>query len=106
MVREWRAFRSLTAADRPLAPGALGDMPLAVITRADGGPYGGAQWQLWQGFHSEQARLSANSIHVFSTRADHALNESDPDLVIATITEVVNSVRTGASLPDTAPGPR
>ena len=38
MMREWRAFRGLTAADRPLAPGALGDLPLAVITRADGGP--------------------------------------------------------------------
>ena len=45
MIREWRAFRGLTAADRPLAPGALGDKPLAVITRADGGPYGGGQWQ-------------------------------------------------------------
>jgi pimeloyl-ACP methyl ester carboxylesterase len=99
VVREWRAFRSLTAADRPLAPGALGDKPLAVITRADGGPYGGRQWRLWRDFHSEQARLSANSRHVFSSRADHALHESDPDLVIAAITEVIDSVRTGASLP-------
>jgi pimeloyl-ACP methyl ester carboxylesterase len=104
MVREWRAFRSITAADRPLAPGALGDKPLAVITRADGGPYGGRQWQLWHGFHSEQVRLSANSRHVISSRADHSLYESDPDLVIAAITEVMNSARTGASLPAPAPG--
>ena len=79
MMREWRAFRGLTAADRPLAPGALGDLPLAVITRADGGPYGGRQWQVWHEFHSEQAQLSANSHHVISRQAEHGLHESDPD---------------------------
>ncbi len=109
LLREWRVFRGLTAADRPLAPGALGDKPLMVITRADGGPYGGRQWRLWHGFHCEQARLSANSRHVISRRADHALYESDPDLVIAAITEVVRSARTGTSLraldvPGVAPG--
>src|SRR3984957_12273402 len=35
MLREWRAFRRLTPADRPLPPGALGDKPLLVVTRAD-----------------------------------------------------------------------
>ena len=98
MLREWRAFRRLTSADRPLAPGALGDKPLLVVTRADGGPYGGRQWRLWHGFHCEQARLSANSRHVLSGHADHALNESDPDLVIDAISEVVRSARTGTSL--------
>jgi pimeloyl-ACP methyl ester carboxylesterase len=98
MLREWRAFRRLTSADRPLAPGALGDKPLLVLTRADGGPYGGRQWRLWHGFHCEQARLSANSRHVLSGHADHALNESDPDLVIDAISEVVRSARTGTSL--------
>ncbi|MGH3165048.1 MAG: hypothetical protein ACRDN0_04020, partial [Trebonia sp.] len=94
-LREWFTFRGLTAADRPLAPGALGDKPLMVVTRADGGPYGGRQWQLWHGFHAEQAQLSANSRHVLSGHADHALNESDPDLVTAAIREVVRSARTG-----------
>ena len=98
MLREWRAFRRLTSADRPLAPGALGDKPLLVLTRADGGPYGGRQWRLWHGFHREQARLSANSRHVLSAHADHALNESDPELVIDAISEVVRCARTGASL--------
>src|ERR1700678_3260478 len=72
MLREWRASRRLTPADRPLAPGALGDKPLLVVTRADGGPYGGRQWRLWHGFHCEQARLSANSGHVISGQPDHA----------------------------------
>jgi pimeloyl-ACP methyl ester carboxylesterase len=98
MLREWRAFRRVTSADRPLGPGALGDKPLLVLTRADGGPYGGRQWRLWHGFHCEQARLSANSRHVLSSHADHALNESDPDLVIDAISEVVRSARTGTSL--------
>jgi pimeloyl-ACP methyl ester carboxylesterase len=98
MVREWRASRKLGPADRPLAPGALGGKPLMVVTRADGGPYGGAQWELWHGFHVEQARLSANSRHILSSRTEHALNETDPDLVIAAITEVVRGVRTGTPL--------
>lgn len=102
MLREWFTLRALTAADRPLAPGALGDKPLMVVTRADGGPYGGRQWQLWHGFHAEQARLSANSRHIISARADHALNESDPELVTAAIREVVRSARTGDAL--RAPG--
>ena len=98
ILREWRAFRRVTAADRPLAPGALGDKPVLVITRADGGPYGGRQWRLWHGFHCEQARLSANSRHVLSSHADHALNEREPELVIAAISEVVRSARTGTPL--------
>ena len=98
MLREWRAFRRVTEAERPLAPGALGDKPLLVLTRADGGPYGGRQWRLWHGFHCEQARLSANSRHVLSSHADHALNVSDPDLVTAAIREVVRSARAGTSL--------
>jgi pimeloyl-ACP methyl ester carboxylesterase len=101
MLREWRAFRRVSAAERPLAPGALGDKPLLVITRADGGPYGGSQWRVWHRFHCEQARLSANSRHVLSSQADHGLNESDPDLVIDAISEVVRSARTGTSLRDT-----
>ena len=98
LLREWRAFRRLGAADRPLAAGALGSKPLMVVTRADGGPYGGKQWELWHGFHTEQAQLSANSRHVISGVADHALNEKDPDLVIAAISEVVRSVRDGTRL--------
>src|SRR5580693_7785802 len=97
ILREWRAFRRVTAADRPLAPGALGDKPLLVVTRADGGPYGGRQWRVWHGFHCEQARLSANSRHVLSSQADHGLNESDPDLVIDAISEVVRSGGSGTT---------
>jgi pimeloyl-ACP methyl ester carboxylesterase len=100
--REWFSFNKLTAADKPLAPGALGDKPLIVLTRADGGPYGGRQWRLWHGFHVEQAQLSANSRHVFSATADHMLHQSDPELVVTAIREVARSARTGTPVRDIA----
>ena len=98
LLREWRAFNALTSADRPLAPGALGEKPLIVLTRADGGPYGGRQWELWREFHVEQARLSANNRHILSGVADHNLHQGDPDLVISAAREVLRCVRTGTPL--------
>lgn len=100
MLREWFTLGKLTAGDKPLAPGALAEKPLIVLTRSDGGPYGGRQWQLWQGFHAEQARLSDNSRHVFSASTDHYLNHGDPDLLLAAIREVVRSARTGTPVRD------
>ena len=38
MVREYLTFKRLTAADAPLAPGGLGERPLAVLTRGPEGP--------------------------------------------------------------------
>jgi len=99
-VREWRSFRGLTAADKPLGPGELGDKPLVVLTRADGGPYGGKQWELWHAFHAEQARLSGNCRHVLSAVYEHELHQSDPGLVIAAIQQVMHSARTGTPLID------
>ena len=98
LLREWRTFNALTSADQPLAPGALGEKPLIVLTRADGGPYGGRQWELWHQFHVAQARLSANSRHILSGVADHNLHQGDPDLVISAAREVLRSVRTGTPL--------
>jgi pimeloyl-ACP methyl ester carboxylesterase len=100
LLREWQAFRALTAADRPLAAGALGGRPLLVVTRADGGPFGGGQWRLWHRFHAEQARLSANSRHVVSGQASHTLHHSDPELVVGAIRAVLRSVRGGGPLRD------
>lgn len=98
LLREYRSFRGLTAADKPLAPGELGGKPLTVVTRADGGPYGGRQWALWHSFHAEQAALSDNSRHVMSAVPTHELHEDDPDLVISVIQQVVRSARAGTPL--------
>ena len=107
LLREWRTFRGLTAADKPLQPGELGGKPLVVLTRADGGPYGGEQWKVWHAFHVEQAALSGNSRHVISAAHEHGLHQADPGLVLAAIQQVVRSVRDGAPLADSAglPGP-
>lgn len=102
LIREWRSFRGLTAADKPLGPGDLGNKPLVVVTRADGGPYGGRQWELWHAFHAEQARLSGNSRHVVSALHEHELYKNDPTLVITVIEQVVDSARTGDLLTNAA----
>lgn len=98
LLREWRTFNALTSADRPLAAKALGEKPLIVLTRADGGPYGGRQWALWHEFHVEQSLLSANSRHILSSVADHNLHQEDPGLVISAAREVLRSARTGTPL--------
>lgn len=102
MLREWWTSQRITADDRPLAASGLGGKPLIVLTRSDGGPFGGRQWQVWHGFHAEQALLSANSRHVISVSTDHYLNSGDPELVIAAINEVVRSAGTGTPLRDLA----
>ena len=97
MLREYRAFKRLSHADSSLAPGQLGDRPLAVLTRA---PTADAK-RLWEGccaLQRDLALLSANSRHVISDSPDHYLNAGDPELVIATITDVLRSARTGAPL--------
>jgi pimeloyl-ACP methyl ester carboxylesterase len=102
LLREWLTSERITADEKPLAPGALGKTPLIVLTRSDGGPFGGKQWALWNDFHTEQAGLSVNSRHVYSDSTDHYLNRGDPALVVAAIREVVRSARTGTPVRDLA----
>jgi pimeloyl-ACP methyl ester carboxylesterase len=99
MLREYRAFRGLTAADLPFGPGGLGRRPLAVLTRGPEGP-GDADrlWRAWHALQQELAGLSENSRHVISGSPRHFLNEADPDLIIAAVTDVIRCVRTGVRL--------
>jgi pimeloyl-ACP methyl ester carboxylesterase len=99
ILREYRAFRRLTAADLPFGPGGLGERPLAVLTRGPEGP-GDADrlWRAWHGLQQELAGLSENSRHVISGSPRHFLNKADPDLVVAAVTDVVRCARTGARL--------
>jgi pimeloyl-ACP methyl ester carboxylesterase len=96
IIREYRMFTRLRAADRELARGALGGRPLIVLTR---GPENDADaagvWLAWRDLHGDLAQLSANSRHVISGSSDHYLNKGDPELVIGAIGEVVRSARTG-----------
>ncbi|MFC5835055.1 alpha/beta fold hydrolase [Nonomuraea insulae] len=101
MMRELRAMRRLTAADRSLAEGALGDRPLVVLTRGPRDSDAVAEdWRRWHRLNAGLARLSANSRHVIADRAGHYIHDDDPGLVVAAIKDVLHSVRTGHRLDD------
>jgi pimeloyl-ACP methyl ester carboxylesterase len=96
MVREYLTFKRLTAADAPLAPGGLGERPLAVLTRGPGAAADSdGLWQAWHGLQRELAGLSHNSRHVISDSPQHYLNEGDPDLIVATVLDIIRSTRDG-----------
>jgi pimeloyl-ACP methyl ester carboxylesterase len=95
LIREFRAFRKLTVADRMLFPGDLGARPLIVLTRArDDTIDDRGFWPVWHELHADLARLSSNSLHVISDSRDHYLNVGDPQLILGAIRQVVRSVRT------------
>jgi pimeloyl-ACP methyl ester carboxylesterase len=98
VIREERAFNRLTARDKPLAAGALGDRPLIVITAGPGKLINGRAWQIFHGLHAELAGLSSNHRHIVASHPDHYVHKKDPDLVITAIRDVVRSARTHAPL--------
>lgn len=104
IIREYRVFTGLRAADQALASGALGSRPLIVITR---GPQKAAAdegvWLAWRDLHKDLAGLSSNSRHIISGSCDHYLNTADPDLLIRAIGEVVRSARAGTPLGQLVP---
>jgi hypothetical protein len=97
MVREYRTFKRMSAADLPLAPDGLGERPLAVLTRRSAGPAGSDRlWQAWYGLQRELAALSRNSRHLVSDSSDHKLNEGDPDQIVAAVIDVIRCARDDA----------
>jgi hypothetical protein len=99
LIRENRAFSGLTASDRPLAAGGLGDRPLIVITAAEGKIINGRAWKIWHELQAELAALSSNQRHIVASHPDHYVHKADPDLVITAIRAVVHSARTRTPLP-------
>jgi pimeloyl-ACP methyl ester carboxylesterase len=99
MMRELGSFRQLTEASKPIRAGGLSDRPVVVLTRGAGkaGP-GREGWRRWHALHEDLARLSANSRHVVSGRPGHYIHKSDPDLVTASIRDVLHSARTESRL--------
>lgn len=100
VIREYRMFRRLSAADQALTSGALGSRPLIVITRGAGSSpaHPNPLWLAWRDLQRDLAGLSANSRHIISDSPDHYLNDADPKLLISAIAEVVRSARTGIPL--------
>ena len=97
IIREFRASKRLTAADRPLAPGDLGDRPLIVLTRGPGAKVH-PSWQLWRDLHAELAELSTNSRHIVADDSNHYIHKSEPELVLTAIRDVLDSARTSVPL--------
>jgi pimeloyl-ACP methyl ester carboxylesterase len=104
LIREGRAFSRLTASDKPLAAGALGDRPLIVIMAAQGKIMNGRAWQIWHELQAELATLSTNRRHIVASHPDHHVHKADPDLVITAIRDVVHSARTHTPLATHADG--
>jgi pimeloyl-ACP methyl ester carboxylesterase len=99
IIREHRAMKRLTAADRPLAPAALGDLPLVVLTRAPrAGSAPAEDWRRWHSLHEELTRLSTNSRHQVTEKSGHYIHKSEPDLVTTVIRDVLHSAQTKTPL--------
>jgi pimeloyl-ACP methyl ester carboxylesterase len=97
MVREYRTFKRMTAADLPLAPDGLGERPLVVLTRGPESPADADRlWTAWHGLQRELAGLSRNSRHLISDSPQHYLNEGDPDLIVAAVIDVIRCTRDDA----------
>jgi pimeloyl-ACP methyl ester carboxylesterase len=94
MAREFRALNKQSRADIALGPGALGDTPLVVLTRpADGQLSAQHGWDIWNRLHQELAGLSRNSRHVVAAKPGHYIHLAEPELVLASIRDVVASAR-------------
>lgn len=64
--------------------------PLIILTRAtDDDPWN----QIETGLQAEFLKLSANSKHYISTSTDHFLNNTDPELIVRAIREIVDDGR-------------
>jgi hypothetical protein len=98
LLRESRALDRLTASDKALAAGALGDRPLIVITAGPGKIVNGRAWEIRHDLMAELAELSSNRRHIVASDPHHYVHKNDPDLVITAIRDVVRSARTNAPL--------
>ena len=97
-------MKRLTAADQPLAVGALDDKPLIVLTRGPGKSSAVPEdWRRWHDLHADLARLSANSRHVVTSQPAHYIHKREPGQVAHAILDVVRSTRTQAPLTELTP---
>lgn len=94
----------LTSAAQAQAAGALGDIPLMVVTATDHGfppDIAGALEAQWLTMQNELAALSTNSAHQIVEGATHGslqVKEADAQVSSAAILQVVEAARTGKSL--------
>lgn len=80
------------------ASGTFGSTPLVVLTQDASGTYR----DQWYPLQDSLAALSTDSVHVVVKGAGHLIQDDNPPIVEAAITDVVTAARTGAPLPDCA----
>jgi pimeloyl-ACP methyl ester carboxylesterase len=102
MVRESESFTLDTRATQP--PASLGDLPLIVLTpgkRAEPtGPgitpgYVQEERRVWGELQQELAAVSTRSKHVVATEGGHGIQYDQPELLVGSVSELVQMVRDG-----------
>jgi hypothetical protein len=82
--------------------GSYGSVPTIVLTQAFVGPEDSGAPQdfrrLWTREHGILAARSTDAIHLIAFESGHGIQDDEPDLVIASIEEVLASVRDGDRL--------
>ena len=69
--------------------GTLGDLPLAVVSRAARDPVSGAETDPgWQQAQANLAALSTRSIHLVAEKSGHVIQFSEPGLIVEAIRHV------------------
>lgn len=104
-TKDWDAqsgefLASLATATQVRESGPLGKAPLFVLTATEHGTPP-KQEQLWQGWQTDLASLSTNSVHQIVEGADHVSFWRSPataKVSVAAILQVVEAARTGAAL--------
>jgi pimeloyl-ACP methyl ester carboxylesterase len=103
MTRELRALNQQTQADAPLRRGDLGDKPLVVLTRPPDKMMPVSRgWDVWHDLQEQAAELSRNHRHLIAAKSGHYIHLEDPELVIQSIRDVIESARSGSPLPSVA----
>jgi pimeloyl-ACP methyl ester carboxylesterase len=107
-VAELRAVGESAA--QTAATGALGDMPLAVLTRDPAQPEADLPEDLvqpttraWQQMQDELAHLSTRSTHVIAKNSGHYIQLDRPDLVIDAVRKIADKTRWIQSQPEPKP---
>jgi pimeloyl-ACP methyl ester carboxylesterase len=87
------------------ATGALGDMPLVVLSqdsddRQPGFEYRKSFHAAWEQLQEELARLSTRGVRRIARGSGHQIHRERPDLVVAAIRDVLVQLRYPGDLPD------
>lgn len=95
----WMA--SQARAELPATPGALGALPLTVVTSSEIDPDLTGEmaerrrrvYPTWLAMQKEMAALSARSTHLIAERAGHFVHRQDPELVVRAIRDQLQQHR-------------